>query len=92
LLTILAVFAITGSTAAIVPKYLMPLTGLTKGTWLYVVVYIILITPIYQVLLLGYAFLFGKFQYFFDKQKKMGQWVWNKIRYISSERQTTPTR
>ena len=72
---ILLVFAVTGTTAAIFPKWIMPLTGLTKGTWQYVLGYILLITPIYQVLLLGYAFIFGKFKYFYEKQKKIGRWL-----------------
>ncbi|WNJ20831.1 DUF6787 family protein [Pontibacter sp. G13] len=72
---ILVVFAVTGSTAALLPKWIMPLTGIPKGTFWYVVAYILLITPIYQVLLLGYAFLFGKFSYFLDKQKKIWRWI-----------------
>lgn len=72
---ILLVFAVTGSTAAIFPRWIMPWTGLESGTFAYVVAYFVLITPIYQVLLLAYAFLFGKFQYFWDKQKKIGRWL-----------------
>lgn len=53
----------------------MPFTGMEKGTVGYVLTYILLITPIYQVLLLGYAFLFGKFQYFYTKQKKLLRWM-----------------
>lgn len=77
---ILVVFAVTGSTAALLPKYIMPLTGLIKGTPLYVIGYIVLITPIYQVLLLAYAFLFGKFAYFYEKQKKIFKWIGNLFR------------
>ncbi len=73
-LLILLVFAITGSTAAYLSKLIMPLTGIEGGFW-YVVVYILLITPIYQVLLLGYAFVFGKFSFFWEKQKKIGRWI-----------------
>lgn len=72
---ILIVFAVTGSTAALLPKYIMPITQLEKGTFLYVLGYIILITPIYQVLLLGYAFIFGKFHYFYTKQRKLYLWI-----------------
>ncbi len=66
---ILLIFALTGTTAAWAPRLLMPLTGLEKGTWAYIVVYFVLITPIYQVLLLIYAFIFGRFHYFWSKQK-----------------------
>lgn len=76
---ILVIFAITGSTAALLPKYFMPYTGLESGTFAYVLVYIVLITPVYQVLLLGYAFIFGKFSYFYDKQKRLFNWLWRKL-------------
>ncbi len=69
ILIILTVFAVTGTTSAIAPRFFMPLTGLEKGTFAYVVVYIVLVTPIYQVLLLAYAALFGRFHYFWSKQK-----------------------
>lgn len=72
---VILVFAVTGSTAALLPKYIMPLTHLEKGSFMYVLGYIILITPIYQVLLLGYAFIFGKFHYFYTKQRKLYFWI-----------------
>ncbi len=75
---ILTVFAVTGTTAAFAPRYLMPLTGLESG-FLYWLVYFILITPVYQVLLLGYAFLFGKFSYFYEKQKMIVRWMGKKL-------------
>lgn len=76
---ILLVFAVTGSTAALLPKFFMPYTGLVKGSFWYVFWYIILITPVYQVLLLGYAFIFGKFRYFYEKQKKIFRWLGSKM-------------
>lgn len=75
---ILTVFAVTGTTAAFAPRYLMPLTGLESG-FSYWLVYFILITPVYQVLLLGYAFLFGKFSYFYEKQKMIVRWMGKKL-------------
>jgi hypothetical protein len=76
---VLLVFAVTGSTAAIFPRWIMPWTGLSWGDLWYLPVYFLLITPIYQVLLLGYAFLFGKFQYFYAKQKRLFQWMGRKL-------------
>ncbi|MEM7368802.1 MAG: DUF6787 family protein [Bacteroidota bacterium] len=75
---VLTVFAVTGTTASIFPKWIMPWTGIEPGTVWYVLCYILLITPIYQVLLLGYAFLFGKFAYFLDKQKRIYRWITGK--------------
>ena len=74
-LIILLVFALTGTTAALLPKYLMPFSGLAKGSFSYIFVYILIITPIYQVLLLVYAFIFGKFAYFYEKEKKIFRWL-----------------
>ncbi|MCI4669421.1 MAG: hypothetical protein MRZ79_14905 [Bacteroidia bacterium] len=81
---IIIIFAITGSTAAIFPKFLMPIFPVEKGTVAYVALYILLITPIYQVLLLAYAFIFGKFSYFWEKQKKIGLWIGRKLGLIKS--------
>lgn len=87
---ILLVFAVTGSTAALLPRHIMPLTGLESGTFWYVFWYIVLITPIYQVLLLGYAFLFGKFRYFYDKQKKLLQLLAKPFRRNSTQKAEPP--
>ena len=83
-LIILIVFAITGTTAAFVARLVMPWTHLEGGTFAYVLVYILLITPIYQVLLLAYAFLFGKYSYFLEKQKKLFRWVGIKLGLLKS--------
>lgn len=71
---ILVVFAFTGSTAAYLSKPVLGLVGITKETislWLYYPLYIILIFPIYQVLLVGYGFIFGQFTFFWAFEKKM---------------------
>lgn len=83
---ILLVFAVTGTTAAFAPRYLMPLTGLESGFW-YWLVYFLLITPVYQVLLLIYAFLFGKFSYFYEKEKKIFRWLGKKLGLVRPEQQ-----
>lgn len=84
-LIILLVFAITGSTAAYVARWIMPWTGVESGTLAYVCLYIVLITPIYQVLLLGYAFIFGKYAYFWEKQQKLFRWI---VRKLSGKQET----
>lgn len=81
---ILTVFAVTGTTAAFAPRFFMPLTGLEGGFW-YWLVYFVLITPVYQVLLLCYAFLFGKFSYFYEKEKAVFRWIGKKLGIIRGE-------
>lgn len=48
----------------------MPLTGI-ESPWLYGIVYFLLITPVYMLLLLIVAFVFGKFDYFYEKEKQL---------------------
>jgi hypothetical protein len=74
LFVIILVFAITGSSAACLSKPILSFLGISKDTvsaWLYYPLYIILIFPIYQLLLVSYGFLFGQFSFFWAFEKKM---------------------
>ncbi len=74
MLIILVVFAITGSTSAYLAKPILAFIGITKESssgWLYYPLYIILIFPVYQVLLVTFGFLFGQFSFFWAFEKKM---------------------
>lgn len=71
---ILLVFACTGFSAKYFSPHVLGLFGIVKGDvskWLYYLLYIILIFPIYQVLLVAYGFIFGQFQFFWEFEKKM---------------------
>jgi manganese efflux pump family protein len=71
---ILVVFAITGSTAAFLSKPILSLFGITKtatSAWIYYPLYILLIFPVYQILLVGFGFLFGQHSFFWAFEKKM---------------------
>lgn len=71
---IIIIFAITGSSAAYLSKPFLALFGISKESvsgWLYYPLYIILIFPIYQVLLVSYGFIFGQFKFFWAFEKKM---------------------
>ncbi|MBP6557861.1 MAG: diacylglyceryl transferase [Flavobacterium sp.] len=71
---ILVVFAVTGSTSAYLSKPVLELFGIVKGdvsNWIYYPLYIILIFPIYQVLLVSFGFIFGQFTFFWAFEKKM---------------------
>ncbi len=74
LFVILVVFAVTGSSAAYLSKPILALFGIVKNEvphWLYYPLYILLIFPVYQVLLVGFGFLFGQFSFFWAFEKKM---------------------
>lgn len=71
---ILVVFAVTGSSSALLSKPVLELFGIVKGdvsNWLYYPLYLILIFPIYQVLLVSFGFIFGQFPFFWAFEKKM---------------------
>lgn len=71
---IFIVFAITGSSSAILAEILMNAIGWTKtsiNSWLYWPLRIILIFPGYQVLLVLFGFIFGQFNFFWQFEKKM---------------------
>lgn len=74
LFIILLVFAITGSTSALIAKPILAFLGITKGSvgvWLYYPLYIIIILPIYKVLLLLIGTLAGQRTFFWNFLKKM---------------------
>lgn len=70
---VLIVFSCTGSTVVFIKKSLFLLFGFDDNTpfWIKAVTYISCILPLYQVLLLVYGFIFGQFNFFWNKEKKM---------------------
>ena len=69
---IIVIFAITGSTSAYLSKPILAALGITKvNPWTYYPLYIILIFPVYQVLLVFFGFIFGQFTFFWAFEKKM---------------------
>jgi len=71
---IIVVFAITGSTSAYLSKPILSFIGIVRGEisgWLYWPLYIILIFPVYQLLLVSFGFLFGQHTFFWPFEKKM---------------------
>lgn len=70
---ILVVFAVTGSSSALLAKPITNLIGLTKENvgYFYIPFRILLIFPIYQILLVLIGFLFGQLTFFWAFEKKM---------------------
>ena len=71
---IILVFAFTGTSAAFVSKPLLALFGILKSevsNWIYYPLYILIIFPVYQFILLSYGFIFGQFNFFLNFEKKM---------------------
>lgn len=73
LVVIILVFAITGSSSVMVSKPILDFLGITKESlpyFIYLLLKIIIVLPVYQVLLVGIGFLFGQFPFFWNFEKK----------------------
>lgn len=70
---ILIVFSLTGMATLWVRKAIWPLLGLAPDTSFFIKVplYILIIFPVYQILQLIIAFVFGQFSFFWEFEKKM---------------------
>ncbi|MCL9809421.1 DUF6787 family protein [Flavobacterium luminosum] len=74
LVIIFIVFAITGSTSVLFSKPILDFLGISSDSmpyFFYLILKIIIVLPVYQVLLVGYGFLFGQFRFFWEFEKKM---------------------
>lgn len=73
LVVVLILFAITGSSTLYVKEGFFHLLGITDETslWLRIVLYIIIILPAYNVMLLVFGFLLGQFKFAWEFEKKM---------------------
>ena len=75
-IAILAAFSLAGMTTL---RLKGPVMGLmfsdTTAGWLQWAIYLVVMLPIYQVLLLGYGALLGQFDFFWSKTKAVGRLV-----------------
>ena len=83
---ILFIFAATGMSAVQVRKLLFPLIGITDMTaiWIKIIVWIVLLTPVYYLFMVFYAVLFGEREFFFGMMKKTFS------RFRRKEKEKTP--
>lgn len=79
---ILIVFSCTGFSVMFLKEPLYQLAGINAATPAYIRVpfYLLAILPVYQVLLLGYGFVFGQFRFFWNFEKK----TWKRMRSLFS--------
>ncbi|MFN8397418.1 MAG: DUF6787 family protein [Bacteroidia bacterium] len=68
---VLLVFTCTGLSVARIGGWLAEVAGFKRFSLEYWLMWILALLPVYNVLLLCYAFVFGKFVYFREKQKRM---------------------
>jgi len=72
-LIILAVFACTGFSVLYVKRWLFDVIGLTKQSpaWIRWMVNILIVLPLYQVILLFWGWIWRKFDFFWEFEKRM---------------------
>ena len=89
-LIILVVFACTGFSVLYVKRWLFELIGLTETSpaWLRWSVNILIILPLYQVILLAWGWIWGKFNFFWEFEKRMFSRIGGLFR--SKKAETTP--
>ena len=78
---IMIVFSLAGMSLPFFRRPIFHHLGITEQThwWIKVLVYLPLIPPIYQLNLLFYGFLFGQFNFFWEKEKRLGKFLWKAI-------------
>jgi hypothetical protein len=81
IILIMVVFSLAGMSIGFVRRPLFHVFGIEPTTpfWIKTLVYLASIFPIYQVLLLIYGTLLGQFRFFWEKEKKMVQWIGRKV-------------
>ena len=69
---IMLVFSITGMSAVQIRKLIFPLVGIGASTpmWLYILLWLLMITPFYYIFLTIYAWIFGQSKFFNAMTKK----------------------
>ena len=69
---ILIVFALTGFTILFIKKPIFDFLGISmeRGGFWKTVLYLLLVLPLYQIILLIWGFVFGQFGFFWEKEKQ----------------------
>ncbi|WP_373493592.1 DUF6787 family protein [Aquiflexum sp.] len=69
---VLIVFALTGFTILFIKKPIFDLLGISmeRGGFWKTVLYLLLVLPLYQIILLMWGFVFGQFTFFWEKEKQ----------------------
>lgn len=74
LFVVLVVFAITGTSAARISKALMEYLSLSQenlGLFVYYIVLLVLVLPLYPFMLMGIGWVFGQSKFFFPFGRKL---------------------
>jgi len=73
---IMIVFSLAGMSVVYVRVPLFQVLGMDDAHFgIKTLVYLLVVFPAYQLFLLLFGFLLGQFQFFWDKEKKIGRWI-----------------
>lgn len=81
IVVIMVVFSLAGMGITAARNPLFHFLGLTpeKPLWLKIIAYLVFVFPMYQAFLLIFGTLLGQFRFFWEKEKKMVQWIGRKL-------------
>ncbi len=71
---VLVVFACTGFTILFIKNPILDFFGIERGGgqgFVNTILYLLLVLPLYQIFLLIYGFIFGQFNFFWEKEKQI---------------------
>lgn len=74
MIRVFIVFALTGSSSALIGRPLLKIIGITKDNFqplIYWILYLLIGFLFYQILLVTFGWLFGQFKFFWNFEKKM---------------------
>jgi hypothetical protein len=74
MIRVFIVFALTGSSSALIGRPILKIIGITKDNFqplVYWILYLLIGFLFYQILLVTFGWLFGQFKFFWDFEKKM---------------------
>lgn len=76
-IAILLTFSLAGMTVVQLREPLLEvLLPIDAPVWLRWVVYLVILFPTYQLLLVGYGTLLGQFNFFWSRLKLVGRFIW----------------
>ena len=81
---IMLTFSLAGMSIMSIRKIIFPLLGIKAVTplWIKILVYIPLFPPIYQLGLLFFGFLLGQFPFFWEKEKRLVQFLLGRSKHV----------
>lgn len=81
---IMLTFSLAGAMISVCRQPIFNTLGVTpsKPLWLKIMVYLPIVFPLYQLSLILFGTLLGQFRFFWDKEKKLGRFLWRALQRL----------